>query len=1024
MAPGDVSIGVDYTPETYAKVWDTEFNKPRNLYLLVKDPSGHLLYPPFVLRRVNGGEGGLVIGGPGILWSEGQGGAGPAVANREYLSGADKLSNGDFGLGDLYWRRAGEGSGWEVDVGLATNVVGSDQDDVLESDEKFPARSGSHYRAEATGVSGLGRLKIRIVYEGRFNPPELWTNGDLSGGSAGWTPGTYADVVYDPANAYGGQDYVIRCLPIPKPQLILDPGMESGTGWTDESVNAGDVAIVLDPTNAYQGSRVVRVGPVTQHQVFMNADFGSGLDYWYSSSTDAEPHLGIFALDSGAGVDGNASVITSGWSTGGRTGPELIKYLRADKVLGGGVTAYDVVPGETYRAEGYLKGAPGSDGSAYLSIMIPHPSVPAGDLWIKSEELFAPPHDDNRWTIVVIDSITIPNNRSLVNALFEVHNHSLGYWSLDHFTLTRTRGNRARMVCDTAYGVETDARYEVAAFVRSAGDNQVGTVRVGVILQGPGMADQTEAEDKGSTDFVWDRVAREVRPPTGYTTLRPFVAGQDIIGAPIWLDYFTVTKLDNNRDSVGATFAAVTPERSYDIRAKVRSGIGLQRGDVRLSVRMTRPGYPDLVEDSPTVDNTGNTWKGLSFSVTPPSGYDRVYPKVVFTDVEGGNFYASHFSMVDSDTGTVVFDAALDSPVADIAILDSVAPAGTELVRLAVVAEQGSSYWSIRGARLTRTDGVPATGADIVADLLTDPDTGQPMSIGVGAVAAPATIPYDWRQVHLTEREALDHLCDVVYPGGLEYRVNASTTPTLDVAAAESLFVDHVPGGPEPVVLLGGMIRDPDVADVNPPETDTSERATEIVVVGAERQLVSGGTMLVTASAPVPGPTEFDLNNRPVVRRKYVSAGTVDHFGYAQALAADTAAREAEPALSVSVVLNEIDAGTAATLGIPPRPAFDVGDWIYVEGAGLRDLAHPITIAGTEFFPRRVRALERERSLLSGIVELLYPTGETEVLEGVAWSRTSETRLTVGDRLLDWQVDPQGRAEGVQYLEDRRSKPR
>jgi hypothetical protein len=765
-----------------------------------------------------------------------------------------------------------------------------------------------------------------------------------------------------------------------------------------------DIDIINDPANAFSGNNVMRVGPITQHQVFINADFGDGHDYWFPSSTDAEPHF-VFAPEVGGGVDGNDGMITAGWSTAGRAGPELIKYLRAT-AGGTGVLAYTVAPGESYRAEAYVHGHPGTDGSSYIAIMIPHPSVPAGDLWIKSEELFAPPHDDNRWTILHIE-FSVPPNRDEVNALWEIHNHSLGYWSLDHYTLTRTRGNRARIVSDTAYAIDTDARYEIAGMVRTDGA-MTGSVRVGVILEGAGMPDQTEGEDKSSTDYVWDRAAKEFRPVTGYTHARLSVSGQDILGVPAWVDQITLTKMDNNRDSSTASAITLVPERTYKVKVKVRFDPFVQRGNVRMEMRFTRPGYPDLTVDSPTMENTEGQWKELTFDITPPSGYEEVIPRPVFTDIDGGYVYLSHFSLVDADSGTVVFDAYSAFDPIDVGFfVNSDAPEGAEFVWVDVIAEQGSGSWTVEEVSLKRTDGPTATGDDILADLLVHPTTGLPMGISPGVINCPETIPFDWRQVNMTVLAALAHYVDVISEPVREFRINPAIPPTIDVST--SPFVVR------PIVLLS---TDLDVEEVADPTTDVTKRPSEIEVFGAEVHTLSGQSMLITATAVVPGDVEYDINNNPIVRTRPISDGTIDTFGYARAYAADQALREAHPGLVVDATLT----------GTPyQRGAMDVGDWIevYKPESGIQDLDNPKSVEGVPVFPKVLRAVAREREHGPQFrVEMLRPDGTTFPLP-VNHSERDATKLTLAERrLFDWEADPQGGATGNQYLRDRASKPR
>ncbi len=148
-----------------------------------------------------------------------------------------------------------------------------------------------------------------------------------------------------------------------------------------------------------------------------------------------------------------------------------------------------------------------------------------------------------------------------------------------------------------------------------------------------------------------------------------------------------------------------------------------------------------------------------------------------------------------------------------------------------------------------------------------------------------------------------------------------------------------------------------------------------------------------------------------------VSAGTVDHFGYARALAEDLAAKEAEPALTLTLALS----------GNDTRPDLRVGDWVYVfhPEAGLQDTTYTDEVNGQTVFPRRVRVLTQQRQLgPSYRIVMREPDGTTWPLTGVLWSAEDSSVLTIGDRVVDWQSDPQGRSEAEQYLRDRASRPR
>lgn len=949
MTAGDISIGVDFTPETYAKLWDAANKRPANLYLRLRNLDGDLLYPPFVLRRVDGDEQGLLIGGPGILWSMGAGGVGPTITFAEYLSGANKLSNPVFALdpANTLWRTPSEDSAWIIASGVAICTGGRNGDDVLEPDERWGTRPGLTYDAAASGLSGSGRTRVRTLYEGRFNPPNLFPQ-IVTGGAWGIQTTNNPDaaenafeVIADSPTAIGRGAYALRAhTPFPIYQLVRNSWFTDGADGQDYWVANDPPKWVADASSSpdlstsihYEGSGFITADVVitngsdvltsatanwtTPSAVGMLVEGPDIPAYTYVVGVSAPGTLQISALATADHLAGDQSVAFRPQTTA-RT------YLYTDANNDGALDQYPVTTGAMWRLVGQVLKTANANGTATIN-------------FAKEKTATA----DHLAGIFFEQADSISTGGPLVLS-------------------TATESNVRVIIKETTIEEETTG--------------------LGVVV-----------ELAGNTDGRW------------------------------WFTHFRLYRYGGNIDSILGYEVPVTGERNYRFAIPCKASPPIEDGAARLIVVLSGPGREDITLRSADQKQTNGQVVDLVLDVKVPSGYTLATAHLEIQDVFNDYFYFGEMTVRDTDTSTVVFDSA-----AGFATVSTTAPAGAEFVRVQLVVEQGANA-TVNGLSLIRTDLPPSTGADILADLLVDPITGLPMSIGGGTITAPLTIPNDVEFRNRTLRGALDHLCTVVYPGGLEYRVTVDESPLLDVAPAATLFTDHTPTGPDPVVLLGGMVKDPDVEGVDPPETDISERATEIVVVGAEIQLVSGGTLLVTATAQVSGPVEYDLHNRPIVRRKYVSAGTVDHFGYAQALADDLAAREAEPALSVPIVLNELDEDTATALAVPARPACAVGSWIYVEKpeAGLHDLANPVMIEGTEYFPRRVRVLDRERAYLNGIVELVWPDGTTEVLEGVDWSQASETRLTVGDRLLDWVSDPQGKSEGVQYVADRKSRPR
>jgi hypothetical protein len=1298
MAVGDWSADVDYTPALRAELVDDE-KRPRKLHVLVYDPDGDHIYTG-VLLRVDGDELGLKIGGRGLLWWPGAGDDGPMIALREYVSGANKLSNGDFALGGLYWQRPSQGSLWVFTTGAATNPGGLAADDVLAFDLKLPTKPGNTYNAHAV-LTGTGRLRVRTLYEGRFNPPNLmsdpnyatplaWTNGPnlaivagqgvgglaamriqpipkpqlisnadfasgagwtlgptmtISGGAlhadpnpkpqlvtnpsfasgTGWTVPSDITIVNDPTNAFAGASWVMALAPNPYPQYIIHPdfGVGASALWTPPAT--ADVGFYNDASKAHSGTWSIRVGVIVQKQLVINPTF-EVTGHWYQNNDVPTDPSTDWYYDAGMGMEGSQAFTTQGFA-----GMPNQKFLRAQFDNTAGITPAVVVPGEDYELEGWVWAAPSTDGRIFMYGHIPHATVPNHERWFPTQTL-----DGSQISVTpaqwkrISTTISIPPARVSLNLGVTVLDHHAGYWHIDNVTLTRIRGNRARMDSVSPYAVVANNAYRLSAYVRSGDGHTGGSTRVGVILTGAGMTPQTHDVDQPHTDYVWTQPRVDFTPTTGYTDAKPFIMGVDVVGDSMYLDDMylekvsnnsaeatgttitltpnqryllsvplrsgplvtrgtvtvgvrlngagmaeqtvsanqgdtknkwqslsvsvqpplgyttatpfvrstdiegdnfyvgrfdlikadnntdvtthssfavvpsqayllaaavnssaaatngtvtvgvtlsgaslpdldqivaqgltqgtqkaitvavtppvgytsavpfvrskdieggtfdvdnvTLTKLDNNTDFTQSDVRVLTPERSYRFEAPVRSGTNLQRGTVKLSAVCQRAGHPNIIFESSAMAATLNAWKTLSFNFTPPSGYNAMLPEIVGTDVEGDNWYVSTIDLRDTDTATVVFDTTADSPTAATITNASTAPAGAQTVRVEIVAEEGTSAMTVDNVSLARTGVTPATGNAIVAQLLTDPTTSLPLSIVGGTVNCPEVIPYDWTLVNLTDRAALDHYCTVVSDPPREYRVNPDRT--IDVGTAETVFTDHTIDGTSPVVLLATDI---DVDPLPAVSADSELRATEVQVIGAEMATVSGGTVLITATAQVPGTPEVDWNGNTIRRTRPVSDGTVDHIGYAQALAADLAEKEATPALSVAVKLSVLSTATAIALGFNPRPVVKAGEWLYVyhPQAGLSDPDNATTIEGRTVYPRRVRAFTDQRTLGPGCsIVVRREDGTTFPLPGVNWSDADTLTLVVGDRRPNWQADPQGGPTGLQYERDRKSKPR
>ena len=687
MEMGDFEIEVDYIPGVTtwdADDWLNASPGPGELYRHVLVYEGErLVAPPFVLLRKTGDDRGFVIGGQGIEWWQG-GDIGPLITFAEFVSGRNRLSNADFAKGLDKWALS-EGTGWELydvgGVGAVRILTNPAKDDPVVGVDSFDVRPGQEWRATAIVArvgSGIGLLRLRIVLDGRFihpntlpggtfEDPDQWAAADhIAIAPGGQRSGLKAlhvgpipkpQLIIEPTFASGGANWLgvdglaftgsaLRCFPIPYPQLLPDPHLEGGgIGWG--APTNPDIAIVNSPGEARSGSFVMRVGPNIQHQVFINADFGNGLNNWFPSSTDAEPDTDSWDIDPTAGNNGTPCAHTVGYATAGRPGPETIKYLRADRVNGGGVDTYPVTPGEAYRGEAFWKAAPGTEGTVYVSFMLPGPT-PAEDRWYFTDKLTVPPNDDMRWVRLSTYEFTIPEGYTSVNALAEVHNHGLGHWYVDTITMTRVRGNRTRITCATV-PVEPNADYRLSGAARSALAHQVGSAKLGLTLDGPTV--DPEAPSPGylsNTSNTWTQARVEFSPREGYTGAEVWIEGEDIVGAPILFDGILLEKVSNNsRETTGLPFAVI-PGQRYLLGLTHVAGVSVSRGTVTAGVRY----YGDDL-DVNVVSLEERFTKGEivhpTTDATPPPGYTVGIPFVRFTDVEGGTWDVLELSLIKMD---------------------------------------------------------------------------------------------------------------------------------------------------------------------------------------------------------------------------------------------------------------------------------------------------------------------------------------------------------------------------------------
>jgi len=579
-------------------------------------------------------------------------------------------------------------------------------------------------------------------------------------------------------------------------------------------------------------------------------------------------------------------------------------------------------------------------------------------------------------------------------------------------------------VVSTARPVIPGEVYRVQCHVRTTPGVPVtdGSAYIGTEF-GPAPLVYAESMRPGSGGYAannWRFIYVDMSVIDGKTLLMPALVVDGMTQGSWDFDAFALIKMKGYSDSVTGPQIFGVPQRTYRWDVPYRAESTVLDGTVTLRAVCRGPAVPLLIIDGPTLSVAVDT-PGLqhtTFDITLPSGYDNFIPQVYAQDVHGGYVIVGQGTITDTDATTYAVDVAsrpADRSGYTTIAGSSTAPIGSDTVHIELVAEANSGQWIVGRAGIVRTDLAPATGNAIVAQLLAG------LSVTPGVVNCPETIPYDWLPRNLSPWDALIHYCKVVSSPKREFRINPDNT--IDVGTAASVFTDR---GPDSAYVTGDI----DVDSLPAVDTDLDQRAAIIKVIGAERQRTgTNSPILITATSVVPGVADVDWFGNLAHRVKIVSDSTVDHWAYAQALADDLAAKEAEPVFSVNATLTPMNAATTSALDIPARPALGAGDWTYVYDPdnGLSDSAYETVINGVTVNPRRLRVVSLTRQLSTGAITIRRQDGSTFDLAtktNIVWSDKDAVSVVLGQRPPDFISDPQGGNVGEQYLRDRASRPR
>lgn len=499
----------------------------------------------------------LKIGGRSLEWWLGMDKDGPLIEDRTYIASTNKLSNPGFEQQDLYWRTS-ETSKWTWPASNArsgtycaqTTADSADaKDDVLSSTETWESAAGASYSLSGyvERLSGsVGRVRLRAIFEGRFNPTNLVPNGNFESGNSGWSGSNGQSVIAnDSGNAQNGS-YVLKLGPNPQPEMLSNGGFASGAlgAWSDTGLGTDTWAVAntehWDDSYALKstGSGVLAVGltgrveqanigvkegeeyRIRGHVMCNDATTDGVAYFWltYNGSPGADRMLGR--------VKGNADS-TSGWQEfgedwgvpGSTTSAALVlatinhvngKYWfdgfsmiriagNTDSITS---SSFAVVPERTYKFQASVRTGPNIQGSGEVFFAVVCTSSgggrPTKSFATKSVSLTA-----NTWHNVTLD-VSPPSGYD--TAQVKVFSGDILADSIYVDDITLIDADKATTVVDLVSGTAAGSYTQIAG--TAAAPSGTERVRLDVI-----------SEDKGGGWCVDDIVFSRNGGPTSTTTI-------------------------------------------------------------------------------------------------------------------------------------------------------------------------------------------------------------------------------------------------------------------------------------------------------------------------------------------------------------------------------------------------------------------------------------------------------------------------------------------------------------------------
>jgi hypothetical protein len=508
LALGDFSFDFDWDPDLAAELL-------RHRHLLVYEGQS-LRYCGLILRRDPSPDG-LTIGGRLPTWRLGVNKDGPLFRDKTWLSGANKLSNGDFSNGELYWKES-QDSTWVI--GTAATVTGDlGKDDVLISDESTEAVPGAQYRITATAAraSGtIGHVRLRTVYEGRFDPPDL-----LAG--------------------FSFRDYWTG---------VGSPGPSE---WTNYSEFPGDITVV--------DANTITMGPCTQPQFILNGGFETGdfTDWFTDGPAEADvldvsglpltpSHSGNYVAALVALADGDTGAITAA------TGP-------------------GIAVGETWRLAGFAREIAGTSGEAKLSLIVSNDNATADFAYssVLRGSNFSFSGAEGEWKLLSLDyevRAASPQAITLLPRIEAQIDNTGGEFQYDDLTLTRVKGNICK-ITSPEVTIVPERTYKLTVPITGSwsgtGAVGIGKVHAYVALKGTGRPDQAVLSNEIdlSQTTTQAQLMVDVTPPSGYDRVQVTYVAVDVQGGSVTVDRATLRDNDTTTYAVDVRTPATGSTATY-----------------------------------------------------------------------------------------------------------------------------------------------------------------------------------------------------------------------------------------------------------------------------------------------------------------------------------------------------------------------------------------------------------------------------------------------------------------------------